>query len=177
MSDVQRTARKTKADAYANKGYGVVTMSAANTLTFSQIQFGVGLFQGIAILLHRVLWSPTSTSLRELVAATDSLTMALTTSNRLTALNDVAEPAIVSMKYLVAIGVATASYELPLVTDYTSLPGGGKLIPANPLWVAANTAGAVAASVLRAELEFTFVQLADREYLELIQTMFPANIS
>lgn len=170
-------AKKAKKDSYANIGYGTVTMSAANTLTFSQIQFAVGLFQGIAILLHRVLWYPTNTSCREMVAATDDMQLAITTSNRLTAIADVAEPAVVALKRIIGVGVAVEPWTLPLVTDYTMLPGGGKLIPANPIYLAMVTVGAVAASAAKAHLEFTFVELQAADYLELIQAQYPANIA
>lgn len=170
-------AKKGKRDQYANIGYGVVTMSAANALTFSQIQFAVGLFQGIAILLHRVLWRPTSTSIRELVAASDALYLALTTSNRLANIVDLSEPAIVAALSLIGKGVATENQELPLISDFTMLPGGGKLIPANPIYVAAFTEGAAAASSIRCQMEFTFVELSAADYLELIQSQYPANIS
>jgi len=85
--------------------------------------------------------------------------------------------AIIACKYLVSVGVAVERYEVPLVSDFTSLPGGGKLVPANPLWIGGMTEGAAAASVFRAQVEFTFVQLSDQEYLELIQSLFPANVA
>lgn len=176
MSDVS-SARKAKKDLYANKAYGLVTMSAANTLTFGQIQMGVGLFQGIALVIHRVLWYPSWGTLKEIVAATDILSFALTTSNRLTGLVDISDPAIITRKAIAAIGVGTEPYHLPIISDFTTLPGGGKLVPANPLWIGCTSSGFAAAGEMRAELEFTFVELADREYLELIQTMFPANIT
>ncbi len=169
--------KKVTTDNYANVAYGSVTESAANTLTFSQVQMGVGLFQGIAMLIHRVQWHPTSTALRELVAATDEMQLALTTSNRLAAIYDVNDPAIIAVKRLVAIGVATGSYELPLMSDFTMLPGGGKLVPANPLWVGCKMGGAAAAATIRIQIDFTFVTLDDKDYLELLQAMYPANIS
>lgn len=174
MSDI--AARKGKKDAYANKAYGTVTCSAPNTLTFSAIQLAVGLFQGIAMLLHRVQWMPDTTSIREMVAATDSLYLALTSSNRLTSITTVSEPAIIDQKRYVGIGAAVANVELPWVSDFTNLPGGGKLIAANPLYVGIFTGGAVAASTASVILDFTFVELSDRDYLELIQQQFPANL-
>lgn len=168
---------KTTMDKYANKAYGIVTMSAANTMTFAQIQFGVGLFEGKALVLHRILYYPTNTAIRELVAATDSLHMAITTTNRLTDIVDVSDPAIIDRTSLVCLAANTEPVRVPIVADFTSLPGGGKLCPANPIWIGANTGGAAAASVVRCTLEFTFVELSPADYLEVIQSMFPANIA
>jgi hypothetical protein len=176
MSDVS-SAKKGKKDNFANVAFGSVTMSAANTLTFSQIQLAVGLFQGIALLLHRIWWYPTDTACREIVAATDELIMALTSSNRLVEILNSADPAILSNKAIVGIAAGTERQEIPIISDFTMLPGGGKLISANPIYLGAVTGGFGAAATVRARLEFTFVELADRDYLELIQSQFPTNIS
>jgi len=164
-------------DRYANVAFGSVTESATNTLTFAQILMGVGLFQGVALLLHRVAWHPSAAALRELVAASDSMDVALTTSNRLAAIYDVNDPAIIAQCRLICIAAAVGSYEVPFYSDFTGLPGGGKLIPANPLWIGAKMSGAAAAATIRCQLEFTFVQLDDKDYLELLQAMYPANIA
>lgn len=164
-------------DAYANVAFGTCTQSAINTLTFAQIQFGVGLFEGRALIIHRIEWNPTFANLREIVAATDSLTMALTTSNRMTGISDLSDPAIVSQNAIIGIGVAVEPTRLPILADYSSLPGGGKLLPANPLFVAVNSGGFAAVCTIRCRLDFSFVELSPQDYLEVIQSMFPANIA
>ena len=75
---------KTTRDAFANVAFSVVTASAANTLTFAQINMGVGLFEGKALVIHQIRYYPTSTAMRELAANTDQLVMAVVTTNRLT---------------------------------------------------------------------------------------------
>jgi hypothetical protein len=164
-------------DKYANVAYGLVTMSAANTLTFAQINMGMGIFQRTAMLLHRVLFYPTLPSMRELVAATDDLCVAIVTSNRLTAIYDVTEPSIITTRRIIPLGAATNIVELPIISDFTMLPSGGKLIAGNPIYLAAYTGGAAAASIVRCQLDFTFVELADADYLELVQAQYPANIA
>lgn len=167
---------KVNKDTYSNIAIAQVTASAANTLTFAQIIFGVGLFQGVALLVHRVNWYPHSTTLRELVAATDALFMALTTSNKLTSIEDVLDPSIIALRSRISVGAATADWDLPLVTDFTSLPGGGKLVPANPMFIAIKQSGAAAAGLIRATMDFTFVSLDSDAYLELLQSMFPVQV-
>jgi hypothetical protein len=164
-------------DKYSNVAFATVTLSAANTLTFNQILMGTGVFAGVALLINRILWNPTVTSLREIVAATDDLTMALVSSNRLATIFDATDPSVLAQKRLVGIGVAVERYELPLISDFSTLPGGGKLIPASPLWMAGHTSGAAAASVIRCQLDFTFIQLEAADYLELMQSTYPANVS
>lgn len=168
---------KTKVDAYVNRLYGDVTMSAANTLTFAQILLGVGLFQGMALLIHRVLWYPVATTLREVVAAADSFNMALTSSNRVVDILETSDPAVLCRKSVIGIGVGTEPFEVPFITDFSTLPGGGKLVPANPLYVAMASGGFAAAGRTRVEIESTFIELASNEYLELLQAVYPANIA
>lgn len=168
---------KAMTDVFSNKGYGRVTMAAANTLTFSQILFGTGLFDKTALVVHRVLWFPDPSTLREIVAATDTLHLALTTSNRLTAITDVSDPAIICNLSIIGVAAGTERFVRPLVQDFTMLPGGGLLVPANPLWCAIMSAGYAAAADTRVQLDFTFKELGDADYLELLQTLFPANIA
>lgn len=175
MSDVA-SARRGKKDLYSNIALASVTLSAANTLTFSQLQISVGLFQGVALLLHRVLWWPTALTIREIVAATDSLYFGLVTSNRLTTIIDVTDPSIVTMQNIIGIAAGVERYQFPIVSDFSMLPGGGKLVPANPLFLAANTAGFAAAATVRAQLDFSFISLSDADYLELLQSIYPISV-
>lgn len=168
---------KTSKDLYANAAFGLCTMSAANTLTFAQINMGIGIFQRTAMLLHRVLYTPTQASVREMVAATDLMQMAITSSNRLTAIADQAEPAVISFKQLIGIGANVEAVWTPIIDDFSMLPNGGKLIAGNPIYLAMGTSGAAAASVVRCRLEFTFVELTDADYLELVQAQYPANVA
>ena len=165
-----------KKDEYANVAFGEVFCSAINTLTFSAIALAVGTFQGVALILHRILYYPSLGSLREQVAATDSLQMGLTSSQRLTQLYEVSDPAIIDMKLVACIAAGTGRYETPLLSDFTQLPGGGKIMAANPIYCAITSGGHVGLANMRVQLEFTFIELADKDYIELIQAQLPANI-
>lgn len=163
------------ADLYINRTNATVVMSALNTLTFQQIRFAAGLFEGIALLLTRVLWYPTNTSLRELVASTDSLHMALTTRSDLTAIDPVNLSVLVS-KNIVGLATNTEPIITPLINDFSNMPGGGMLIPANPLYLGAFTAGAAAASSVRVVLEYRWKKLSPQESIELLQTLLPGTV-
>jgi hypothetical protein len=173
-------AKSTKlGDAYVNRALKTVTMSAANTLTFEQIQFGVGLFQGVAMVVNRVEWHLPFATLSELVGNADVIELAITNRDDLTALTpnnqsvlaydmirSIAVGAVVSLEHLV----------MPLITDFSSLAGGGLIIPANPIYAGITTAGFAAAAQVNVIMYFTFKQLTDAEYIELLQTIMPANL-
>ncbi len=166
---------KSRMDKFVNRAFTSVTCSAANTLTFEQIRFAVGTFQGIGLLLHRVFSWPTSASLREHGAATDRLIWGLTLRDDLSNL-DPSNQAVLTNQQVVGMGAGVEPFHLPIVVDWTSIPGGGLLVPANPLYAGITTEGAAAASSVRIMIEYTFMALSDAESIELLQTIIPGNV-
>jgi hypothetical protein len=75
-----------------------------------------------------------------------------------------------------ASGTVEEVYDYPMVRDMSTLPGGGMITPANPLFVGMTSTGFANPASLRIMIDFTFIELADRDYLELLQSQFPANI-
>jgi hypothetical protein len=170
-----RTTSKSKLDQYSNRALMYVQMTAANTITFEQVNFAVGTFQGIGLILNRIEMHPNVAAYRELVANTDSMSLAMTTRDDLANLEP-ANQAVIASETLVGMGAAVEIQQVPLVFDYTQLPGGGLILPANPLYVGLNTAGFAAAATARFVIFYQFRQLTDKEYLEIIQTLLPGNI-
>jgi hypothetical protein len=172
-------AQKRLADIYVNRAFSTVTMSAANTLTFQQIQFGVGLFQGVALVLTRVEWYLDNTSINELVANTDVAIMAITNRDDLATV-DPSNQSVLAYKFyrpmMVGAVVGIDMLEMPLISDFHNLPGGGLIMPANPIYAAMYSAGFTGAGIVRVLLYFTFKSLTDAEYIELLQTIMPANL-
>jgi hypothetical protein len=166
---------KVPIDQYANRALAAVTMSAANTITFEQIRFAVGTFQGVALLIHRLEWHPSWSSIKELTAATDYIRMALTTNDNLTTI-DAEDQDVLATYHLYGLGANVELVHRPLITSFEGLPGGGIICPANPLYIGMLTAGAAAASDMRVVVYYTFKQLSDKDYLELLQSMVPGNI-
>lgn len=166
-------------DLYANRAFESVTMSAANALTFSQVQFGVGLFQGVAAIIHRIEWTPTQASIAELVAGADRMRLGFTNRDDLAALTPVNQ-SVLAWKFVfpLVVGAVVSEWlvELPLLSDFSDLPGGGLILPANPLYIGMDTEGFAAAGGVDAVIYLTFKQLQDAEYVELIQTIMPANL-
>lgn len=171
-------AKIAKVDQYPNRAMQRVTMSGANTLTFAQVRFGVGLFQGIALVLHKIEYYPTLASIIELSGATDNLMMALTNRDDLTTLDAVTLNIIAKhTAFGLTTGAAASQIrEKPYITDFSTLPGGGMIVPANPMFIALDSAGFVAAGVMDVIIYYTMKALSDADYVELIQSIIPMNI-
>lgn len=170
---------KRKVDVYPNRLIQRVTASAANAMTFAQIRFGVGLFGGVALILHRMEYFPATASIRELVAVTDELVFGLTNRDDLAGLtaqnlNVLDTNNIITM----AVGaiVSMNLVHLPIIKDFSDMPGGGLIIPTNPLYLGVLTAGFSGPAIVDLMLYYTFKQMSDSDYIELVQGMLPANI-
>ena len=157
-------------DVYANKGYGSVTESGANTLTFSEIQTNVNIFDKLAWVIHRIEWYVSQASWILMAAAADEIHMALTASNTIADLG-LEIPAVIDLLELSrheATAVGFLFNTIPLIRDFSNLPGQGLIIAPRPLYLAIR--GVSLATPATAECRFYFTQkvLKADEYLELI---------
>jgi len=155
---------------YADKFYGEVTESAANTLTFQEIQTNVSIMEKWAWILHRLEWSMDLATYDEVAAVGDELDMALTTSNRITALqaSDAAVLDIAQQMIVVETAVGVQRELLPLIRDFSTLPGGGLIIPPRPLYVAVKGTSLANAARVWCRGYFTPVAMKGEDYYNLL---------
>lgn len=159
-----------KTDAYANKFYGTVTESGASTLTFAEIPTNVDVFTKRAWILHRLEWYTNPDNRSLLLASDDAIKIALTSSDKLTALGldtaGVIDLLELDVVFKTAVGIAP--FEQPLKRDFTELPGGGLIIAPRPLYIAVQGVSIAAAVTASVRGYFTSVDLSADEYIELV---------
>lgn len=164
---------KTSVDQYVNMLVQTITMSAANTLTFSEINIGLNLFDKVGLLVNRIEYHPTLATLQDIDTDGDSISIGLTTNNTLASLNP-SNAAVIDLQQLHRVDAGAAAnailVQTPLIHDFSTLRGGGMLIAPKPLYIAMMSAGLTAAGVAYFRLYFSLVQLSDAGYLELLQT-------
>ena len=132
---------KVTADKFANVAFADITQSAINTLGLEPVRFAVGIFQGVGLIIHRILYYPTSATARQVVGATDNISFGLTTTDAITAIDDITQPSIIDRHTLLGVGVNVEPVKIPFITDWTQLPGGGRILPANPIYLALDSGG------------------------------------
>ena len=158
-------------DLFANKFYGTVTESAANTLTFGEIQTNVNLMSRTAWVVHRLEWFLDEASIGRIVASGDALRMALTSSNKMSSLG-LDDPGVVDILTLSALAIGAAASGLleniPYIRDFSRLPGGGLIVVPRPLYVAAEGVSLGAAITIELRGYFTQRELSDSEWFDLI---------
>lgn len=172
-------AKRTVQDIFTNRAFETVTMSGNDTLTFSQVQFGVGLFQGVAAIIHRIEWFLPDAVVRYMSAQTDSCQLALTNRDDLAALTPSSQN-VLAYRALTGNAFGTAAsgmiVDMPVVHSFADLGGGGLIVPVNPLYIAMDSDGFAGVGIAQAIIYLTFKTLTDPEYVELIQTIMPANL-
>jgi hypothetical protein len=151
-----------------------VTESAADTLTFQKVETGGFLFERRAMVIHRIAYAPSVTTLGLLDAAADRLEMGLSLSNSLTTI-PWTDPNILDLLQIGVVDFGTAASgaisRTPWVTDLSMLPGGGIIVPAYPLYgfVRGTSLGTAAVVVLRAY--YTVKELEPTEFVELVEAL------
>lgn len=157
-------------DLFSNKAYGSVTESAANTLTFNEITTNVNVFDKVAWIISRMEWYLTPATVNLIIGAGDSLQMALTASQNITTLG-LDNAAVIDMHQLSFYSLSAVGFkiwDMPIIRDFSTLPGGGMIVAPRPLYV--GLVGVSLATVASAEVRISFQQkvLSPDEYIELV---------
>lgn len=160
---------------YANRFSVHVSETIAGTRAFAEVPTYAAAFSKEAFIIHRLEYAFTDASLDALVANDDMLMAGLCTSNKVYGLNPVdsfPEPGVLDVVKITGNlrGAAANLFlnQIPIVKDFTNLPGGGFIVPSRPLFVAVQGGGLVAAVTVDVRGWFTRVELKDAEFLELL---------
>lgn len=160
-------------DKYANVLTQEITMSAADTLTFQEVNIGLSLFDKAGILINRIEYDPGQGTLALMTTATDRFEMAVTASNTIANLGIDQQAVIHRMRVQRADFGAAASgsvFQTPYVYDFSTLPGGGVMITPKPWYIGMNSSGLASAATGNVRFFFTIVKLAPQDYFELMET-------
>lgn len=159
-----------KTDRFANKFYVKVEESAANTLTFQEINTSVDVFSKKAWVLHRLEYYISIGELNKLDSSADKYSAALCSSNKIGAL-DLSDPSVVDLFEIAYREKSAVGYDyhiMPIIRDFNNMPGGGLIISPRPLFLGLKGLGATAAGAISCRGYFTSMDLSADEYLELV---------
>jgi len=159
-----------KTDQFANKFFGEVVESAANTLTFAEIQTNVDVFSKKAWVLHKLEWYFGANGLNYLDAADDVIQAALCSTNKMSslALDDAGVIDLLELQTNFITGVGFALEKLPIARSFSDMPGGGLIIAPRPLYLAVKGTSLAGAVTMSCRGYFTAMDLNADEYLELV---------
>lgn len=161
-----------KEDKFVNMAFAKVTESAINTMTFSEIQTGVSLFDKVAWVIHMILWHPSKATVRQVSTDSDGFSMGLTVSNKISSI-DMSDPAVIDVFDIFAHGMGTPATGMhshrPFVRDFTHLPGGGLIVPPKPVYLVIQGESLAAVGIAEARIYFTHRELSTEDYWELVE--------
>jgi hypothetical protein len=164
---------KKMADKFSNVARVSVTMSAAQTLTFNELNTGIAIFDKAAWIIHRIEYYFGVSTVNEMTADGDYLVVGLSTNNSITSIATTL-PQVIDMVRLYRhdFGAAASGSLLvqPLVRSFEDLPGGGLIVPGDKLYLGMDTVGLANAGFCEARIRFSYMQLSQADYWELVES-------
>lgn len=167
-------AKDSRIDAFSNRAYMNPLEVTPATLAFDRLTTGIGVGDNTAMIINRVEYYFTNAVLNLIVAEADALYAGVTISDGITGL-DLNQAAVITMLNITEADFGTpASAQMnfgPFVQDFTTMPGGGLIVPGVQLYGAIQ--GISLASVASCEIRmwFNYKKMARGDYLELVQAM------
>ena len=157
-------------DKYANVLYDAVTESAANTLTFEEVNVGLNIFDKVGLLVSRIEYTNWGSLLD---ADGDTIQFGISASNSWASAVP-SETSIIDYNKMFIEGYGTPANALlmqdTLLKDFSTLPSGGILITPKPLYLWVAGSALASASTVRMRMFFTVVKLSSEEYFELLES-------
>jgi hypothetical protein len=163
--------KKGGADQFANLAVITVAEAAAGTLAFKKLETGISLFEKLAWIIHRLEYEYDMNA-TQFNGTGDSMEMGCCTSDQITTIASTNAAVIDRFRCMRAdYGAAAASYQFtsPFVKDFTNLPGGGIIIPPNPLYAFVKGTGLAAVAGFTLRIFYTNRPLAADEFWELVE--------
>lgn len=159
-------------DQFANIAYLTVTEAVAGTLKFARLEMANNLLtEKAALIIHRAEIFLDGPSLMN--GTGDYAIMGITLSDRITDLSDLSQPEIlISMTLARAdFGAAASGFleQKPYLREFSELPGGGILVPADRLYIGIKGSGLTAVAAASCRIYYTVKPLDTADYWELIE--------
>ena len=163
-----------KTEKFSQIGYLQVVESAANTLTFAGMSVFSNVLSNQGMIIHSAEYNLSGATLALPVASGDSVAFGLSGSDSLTSI-DLDDPEVYDFNKYIRVDYGTAATGVPFMQpykfDFTGLPGGGMLVPADRLFAYVQGASVAAAATVSVRFRYTLITLGAQDYLELAQTL------
>jgi len=157
------------ADKFVNTAYALAQESAANTLTFQEIQTGMSVFEKVAWVIHAIEYHIPASSVGLLIDAADSIDVALTVSNTMTQISPQIAAVVDTIQFGPGLTATRVDWISPKIHDFTTWPGGGLIIPGKPVYAAIKSGSLASAAQVDLRIRFTYRPLKAEEYWELVE--------
>jgi len=160
---------------FVDKAIITLTQSGANALTFEQLHFGLSIKDKYGLIIRKIEFAIAQGTVSLMTATADAVSCALVRSNTITDLS-LSQPQVIDRADFVRMDFGTAGSAQfwespPLVRDFTNMPGGGLIVPPDPIYVAMDSSGLASAGTLTTRIFYNLAQLKPEEYWQLVESM------
>jgi hypothetical protein len=158
-------------DQFANLAVITVAEAVAGTLAFKKLETGISLFEKLAWILHRVEYEY-DVNATQFNTSGDAMECGLSTSDQISSIASTNAAVIDRFRCMRAdYGTAASSYLFtsPFVKDFTNLPGGGIIVPPNPLYAFVKGTGLAAVAGYTIRIFYTNKPLEPDQFWELVE--------
>ena len=164
-------ANKLGTDKFANIAYLYVAATSNDVLATARLDMANNLLsEKAAIIISRA--DVFIGNVGAINAAGESISVALQLTDRLTTIS-LADPETLFTTGVIRYDAGTAGtgnlWISPIVLDFSNLPGGGILVPADRLYIAVKSENLAALANAAMRIYYTVVPLAPADYWELIE--------
>lgn len=161
----------TEKDVFVNQAYITVVESAANTLTFAKLETGVTIHEKIGWIISRLDYSM-GLAAANFGAEGDVVEFGISTSDLITTIS-LRTSAIVDYNAIRRNDFGTAASGMltrqPFQKTFANLPGGGILVPPNPIYIYVKGGALTSAMTIECRLFYTYKELKLEEFWELVE--------
>jgi hypothetical protein len=162
---------------FAMRAYeDAVAQAVANTAGYHNIETGLRISSGQALLIMQVKFYIGAAIFVDLAAAADELQVGLFSGTDLADFNTGSQQKFGSICVLSCGVTTTTRVTSPLVLDFTTYPSGGILVPPSPLFFGIQTFGAAAPYTMAAEMWYIPVSIPAPQSIEMILPFIPADV-
>jgi len=166
------TKKNSISDKYANVAATYFAMSSANTARFVKFDFPFSVLDKVGLLINRMEYI--MGGLDKFNGTLDWAIAGLCCAASVADTEDTRDPLIVDQYKLQRLDIGTAAsglvLEAPFMKDFSGLPGGGILVPPNPLYAFMDSDGASDVMTVRIRVYYQYVELAVEDYWQLVES-------
>jgi hypothetical protein len=163
---------KSSADKFANIAAINAVEAVAGTTAYARFNFPFSIMDKVGLIISRIEYWPYNLS--NLNSSTDTLTAALIAASAILDLTNQADPAMLDSFRIIRndLGAAAtgALERLPIIKDFSDIPGGGILCAPSPLNVAVQGVGGAGVVGCWVKLFYTYVEMTTDEYWEMVES-------
>ena len=160
-------------DKYANIATLEVTLSAANTLTFQEMQTNLGIDpdrkKAVAMIIDEIDYLPGTTSLTEMTAANDRIDMSITISNNVPVIVDITDRRILHSATIVRLDGGTAGNFILQRTPFSYQFFPPLITAEKRIYLGCMSAGLASAMTLRCRIYYRTVAIDQADFIELAE--------